>query len=345
MDPSFAKSLAAALALAWIALVALWTPAPKEPGRWPWQRLRPRLAILGAAAFGILFLALAAWENGGVPGPEVLEDPDWAARFEEPSRTLSMGATAVAIAVAMAAIGALLGERSRTAARGAILFLLVLVAGAIWPLLSIPRWCAWIAAPADLPAPSPLALYSPDCDPARWLDASARALHPVAPWGMLLAAAGAAAGFLLFRSATARADAPGRESACAAIACCGVLLACFAALEFEKHAAWTARDRFHVIDTRVRELDPALIPKRSILGSLSAPPRAWKVLLVTDSSINEIWLLDYPVDPDIGRPVPPTMIWLSLAASLFAVLFGEFHLRGRRLLRDPVTGEATTGAT
>ncbi|HEU4396016.1 MAG TPA: hypothetical protein VFS92_10660 [Planctomycetota bacterium] len=408
IDPPFAKSLAAALALLWLALVAVALPHPEGNRFLPNLRLRPRLAILGALAFGMLFAGIAAWEHGGVPGPEELLLPGWGAALEEPARTLSSGAALVAIAVVLAGIGGWIGPRSRVAARGAMLFAVVLLAGAIWPAFSIPRWCAWLGAPEDLPAPLPLAAYRPDYDPARWIDAWSRVLHPLAPWGMGIALAGIAAGVVLFRRATARADAPGREAACAAVACAGLLAMCGAALEFEKQAAWGGHDsRFEewttpdgdggltsfrlnprildyvcitkptrcplcALDTETEiqsEIETVADAELTVLESdvspLEDPESPLESVVTIPESVSTIWLRGSysnwsirwsrpysswfnidppPSEPEMPRPVSTPLTWFALGVGSFAVLFGEFHLRGRRLLRDPATGEAIPSA-
>lgn len=385
IDPPFAKSLAAALALLWLALIAVALPAPEGNRFFPNLRLRPRLAILGALAFGMLFAGIAAWEHGSVPGPDDMEEPGWEAAFEGPARTLSSGAAFVAIAVALAGIGGWIGPRSRIAARGAMLFAVVLLAGAIWPAFSIPRWCASLGAPEDLPEPPPLAAYRPDYDPARWIDAWSRALHPVAPWGMGTALAGIAAGVVLFRRATARADAPGREAACAAVACAGLLAMCGACLEFEKQAAWRAHEagmetwRFNndesdEIKRAIRiELGSARVQLADLFRSFapelaieavpepeltvfepdtspaeSSPGSAWMFYAAQtrrlEVEMNRVFgsLFDTappPPEPEIRRPVSTPFTWIALGVGFLAALFGEFHLRGRRLLRDPETNQ------
>ena len=385
-DPPFAKSLAAALALLWLACIAIGLPPPEKSRVFPNLRFRPRLAVLGALAFGMLFAGIAAWEHGGVPGLEEMEGPGWEAHFEGPARTLSAGAAFLAIAVVLAGVAAWAGERSRVAARGAILFVVVLLAGAIWPVFSIPRWCAWLGAPADLPQPLPLAAYRPDYDPARWLDAWSRALHPLAPWGMGIALAGIAAGVVMFRRATARADAPGREFACAVVACAGLLAMCGACLEFEKQAAWQGHEsrleqrsdqdviltwapiefRYLLLRSTLRDAVPDppvddLVVVKADVSPMEAPePRPVSVSTVVWNSdpsaiptsgglrtfsirsrpALSFWYSDrppIPSEPDIGPPASTPLTWFALAVGFFAALFGEFHLRGRRLLRDPVT--------
>jgi hypothetical protein len=218
---------------------------------------------------------------------------------------------------------------------------------------------------------------------------------------MGVALAAIAAGVVWFRRATVRADAPGRESACAAVACAGLLAMCGACLEFEKQAAWSGHEsrvedwrsevsmysgisiEFEQVLNALRSVEVAVTEQdgpsieatsdadlvvvpaevspledsespvdlvEAIRGSLvtfhSRNPRQLTVRLLRPT-VHSFW--PYPLDPpppepDLRRPVPTPFAWIALAAGFFAVLFGEFHLRGRRLLRDPATGEAIPAA-
>jgi len=351
LEPEFARSAAAAIAAAWIALVALGSPAPGPPGRWPWTRLTPRLSILGALAVATLFAALAAWQNGGIPDIEAYGlDPDgfWV-RLAPPARTLAMGAAILAIVAAMAGLSAWIGARSRVAARGAVLFAVLLLAGAVWPLFSIPRWCEHAFAPEEAPAASPLAFHSPDCDPARWVEAWLVALHPLSAWGMAAAAAGGAASLVAFRRATARADAAGREAAVAALACCGVLLLGLGALDIDKRAAWAAHESHRERSSYWCDSSFQLSVRCYFgagdldLDSIEFSYGGGEVEPSSRYAPLSLWNCVCPA-PATGPPLPPWLAGLAAGAGLFAVLFGEFHLRGRRLLRDPDTGEVVPAA-
>lgn len=339
LDPAFAKSIVSALAAAWIAVVAVGSPGPERPGRWFWQRLTPRLAILGAVAVAMLFAAVAAWENGGLPDLEDHDrDPDgsWA-RLATPARTLAMGAAVLVIAAAIAGLGSWIGSRSRTAARGAVLFVVLLLAGAVWPLFSIPAWCAHLAAADEVPVASPLAFYRPDCDPSGWVAGWLTAIRPFSVAGMVLAVVVGVSAVAVFGRATARRDLSGCEAACAALACCGVVLLGLGVLEIHKRATWVTYGILHdgpygscssdwiPICTRVKELEFA-----DWNGSTEAWVRRW---------------YEVPCScPAPARGLPPGFIALAAGAGLFGVVFGEFHLRGRRLLRDPATGEVVPAA-
>jgi hypothetical protein len=300
---ALAKGLAAVCALLWLVLIALGILPPEGRPFLSSARLTPRVALVGAVGITAMFPAIAVLEGRPWilmgPTPPRLDGP-WGSGFVSAMGTLSAGALFLVISVLLVALATGLGGRSRIAARWVAASVVLLLVGALW-----------------LPEPGPAAVWSrlDQVSPSvPGFGGWSRFSTPVAPWGALLALGGVGIGISRLRGATRRGDAAGREAACAAIACCGLVVAGLTVVEAHKWVEWKAWSEIRVCVAGMGEgSDPSDL---SYYGGASG----WR------------WAALPPVVP---RPFPLAAIATLGAAGVLAALFGEFHLRGRRVVRKP----------